>query len=233
MKHLLDFQNVSFGYERTPILEEVTFRVQQGEWIGIFGPNGGGKTTLLKLILGFLIPVTGQITRAPRTAISYVPQRLDFDRQFPISALEVVLGGRLKDLPWYGHFSKDDTEAAKEALNQVNLLQTANQPFGTLSGGQLQRVLLARALVSKPQLLLLDEPMAGVDLEAQKRMFDLLEELRGKMTILMVTHDLDATVGKLDRLLCVQRTVMPYKPEEVCRHFASGLYHPPLHVGEA
>ena len=142
--------------------------------------------------------------------------------------MELVLSGRLRDLPWYGKFSHADKRAALEALEQVGLTAFQNNPFGTLSGGQAQRALIARALVSKPKLLLLDEPTASVDTQAEADIYHFLSQLRGKMTILMVTHDLRAAIDQVDRVLCVQGSIISLKPQEVCEHFALGLYHPPL-----
>ncbi len=234
---IIELDQVSFSYQNTPVLKQVSFQVYPGEFIGIIGPNGGGKTTLLKLILGFLKPSCGRLRvfgnapsgllhHSPRLA--YVPQSVRFDRDFPISVEEVVLSGLLSHLPWYGRFCRADREAAKQALEQTGLVHLSEHPFGTLSGGQAQRVLIARALVSKPELLLLDEPTASVDSQAEADIYALLNQLKGKMTILMVTHDLRAAIDQVERVLCVQSSVISLKPEEVCKHFAFGLYHMPL-----
>ena len=124
-----------------------------------------------------------------------------------------------------------DREAARQALHQVGLSEFESVAFGSLSGGQAQRVLMARALVSMPRLLLLDEPTSSIDMQAQQEIYQILEQLRGQMTILMVTHDLQAVIRRVDRVLCVQGQVMPLAPQEVCEHFAFGLYHPPLVKG--
>lgn len=220
-------QNLSFGYDDTLILNEISFSILKGEFIGIIGPNGGGKSTLLKLILGFLKPSSGSL-QVFSERIAYVPQNMKFDRHFPISALEVVLQGRLSHLPWYGKFSPVDIQKSLDALAQVGLEFLADRPFGTLSGGQQQRVLIARALSSNPTLLLLDEPTANLDPEAEKEIFAILRTLRKEMTILMVTHDLQTAIDEVDRILVVQRGLISYSPKEVCEHYALGLYHPPL-----
>ena len=212
----------------------MNFSIRPGEFVGIFGPNGGGKTTLLKLIMGFLKPTSGKLAIFSESSkdaiqqISYVPQSLRFDKQFPISVREVVLSGRLSHLPWYGVYRKEDKQAAIEALEKVRMLEFQDKAFGTLSGGQAQRVLIARALVSNPKLLLLDEPTASVDAQAENEIYALLKELRGKMTILMVTHNLQVAIKLVDRVLCVRGEVISIKTEEVCEHFALGLYHTPL-----
>lgn len=227
MNEALFCKDLGFSYDGTPILTNVSFTVEKGEFLGIIGPNGGGKSTLLKLILGFLTPKEG-ILKTYENQIAYVPQNLKFDRHFPISAIEVVLQGCLKEMTWYGRYSQEAKEQAKQALIQVGLEAFAEHPFGKLSGGQQQRVLIARALASKPSLLLLDEPTANLDPFAEQEIFEVLGKLKQQMTILMVTHDLQTAIDQVDRILVVQRTVLSYSPKEVCEHYALGLYHPPL-----
>lgn len=237
MEPIVKVDKISFAYQQELVLKDVSFQIEHGEFVGLIGPNGGGKTTLLKLILGFLKPATGKILvfgKAPQTVlpqIAYVPQGLRFDRQFPISVMELVLSGRLSRLPWYGIFSKEDHHAAEEALEKVGMLAFANSSFGTLSGGQAQRALIARALVSAPKLLLLDEPTASVDSQAQGDIYNILRGLKGNMTIMMVTHDLNVAIDLVERVLCVQGNVLPLLPQQVCEHFALGLYHTPLQLG--
>lgn len=230
----VSFEEVCFSYQDTPVLEDVNIKVNSGEFIGIFGPNGGGKTTLLKLIMGFIKPARGIVTvfgttpTAARDKIAYVPQGLRFDRQFPISVSELVLSGRLSHLPWHGKFHPKDIKIADQMLEKVGLIDLKNHAFGTLSGGQAQRALIARALVSNPKLLLLDEPTASVDSKSEKEIYSLLDNLRKDITILMVTHHLQTVIDQVDRVLLVRKNVISLKPEEVCEHFAIGLYHPPL-----
>lgn len=227
-------KELSFSYGLTPIFHSISLDVYQGEFLGIIGPNGGGKTTLLRLLMGFLAPQQGQISiygKAPQQArhhVAYVPQNLRFDRQFPISVNEVVLSGRLATLPWYGRYSKKDKEIAQEALARVGIDHLGPKAFGELSGGQMQRALIARALASQPEILFLDEPTASVDPQAEEEIYALLKSFTPKMTIVMVTHDLKAAIELVDRVLCVQGNVVSLRPEQVCEHFALGLYHPPL-----
>lgn len=231
---VIEVENLSFSYQDFLVIRNASFAVNAGEFIGIIGPNGGGKTTLLKLLMGFLKPLSGSLTVFGKPAgdsvqkIGYVPQAMRFDKLFPISVLDVVLLGRLSNLPWYGCYSKADKQAAIEALEMVGLANFQDRAFGTLSGGQAQRVLIARALASHPSLLLLDEPTASVDPEVQAEVYALLKKLSGKMTILMVTHDLSAAINYVERVICVQHNIITLQPREVCEHFAIGLYHPPL-----
>ncbi|MBS0655994.1 MAG: ABC transporter ATP-binding protein [Verrucomicrobia bacterium] len=234
-KVAISVQNVSFRYSRDQsILRNVSFEVQTSEFIGIIGPNGGGKTTLLKLLIGFLTPQEGTIsifgkpaTRHPN-GIAYVPQALHYDKQFPITIIDLVLGGRLSRLPWWGKFSKEDKEAALFALEQVNLVDFRDRPLGTLSGGQAQRALIARALAQDPSVLLLDEPMACVDVQAEADIYNVLNSIKENLTILMVTHDIRAIIQQVKRVLCVQGGVQSIEPSDLCEHFALGLYHFPL-----
>lgn len=227
-------EDLSFGYDKTPLLERVFLSIHEGEFIGIFGPNGGGKTTLLKLLLGLLSPQKGKIElfgNPPQhvsAQIGYVPQIARFDKDFPISVLDVVLMGCLSELSWWGGYPKSAKEQARRSLEAVGLLELANQSFGTLSGGQAQRVLIARALVNNPKLLVLDEPTASVDPQAEMQIYELLEGLTPRLTIIMVTHDLQTIIDKAERLLCVHKQVTSLKAKEVCEHFALGLYHTPL-----
>lgn len=234
MKSVISLDQVSFSYEDVLVLKDISFSIEPGQFIGMIGPNGGGKTTLLKLIMGFIKPTKGHISilgTSPanaRNQIAYVPQSLRYDKQFPISVLELVLGGRLSHLPWYGAFSKEDVDAALHALDLVGMLKYKDRGFGNLSGGQAQRTLIARALASNPQLLLLDEPTANVDANAEQEIYEILKNLQGKMTILMVTHNLNAAIQLFEKVLCIQQNCTILKPQEVCEHFALGLYHPPL-----
>ncbi|KAF3361851.1 hypothetical protein PHSC3_001617 [Chlamydiales bacterium STE3] len=234
MTPALEFKQVYFSYRELCALSNVSFIVERGQFVSIIGPNGGGKTTLLKLIMGFLKPGSGNIQilgQPPEKVlekIAYVPQNLRYDREFPISVNELVLSGRLSQLSWCGCFRKADKLATKEALEKVGLFHLKESSFGELSGGQQQRALIARALASEPEILLLDEPTANVDAEAQADIYSLLYSLKGKMTILIVTHDLKMAIEQVDRVFCVEQKLTTYSPQEVCEHYAMGLYHPRL-----
>jgi zinc transport system ATP-binding protein len=225
-----------FQYEETPVLENVSFAIAKGEFVGIFGPNGGGKTTLLKLLMGFLkaqkgtIEILGESPKSARQQIGYVPQVSNLDRQFPITVLDVVMMGCLDKSIWRSYIP-GAREKARQALTEVGLLDFEHHAFGTLSGGQAQRVLIARALVGNPSILFLDEPTASVDPSAEENIYQILQHLKRKMTIVMVTHDLQVMLQKVDRFICVHRDVTTYSQAQVCDHFAQGLYHPPMKPG--
>jgi len=227
-------ENLSFAYNETPIIDNASFEINKGEFIGIIGPNGGGKTTLIRLLLGLLTPqkgkilINGQPPKEGLGSMAYVPQTLRFDRLFPISVIEMVLMGLLSQLPWYGRYSQLDKKKALDSLSLMQLADKAYAPVGSLSTGQLQRALIARALVSDPEILLLDEPTASVDQSSEEMIYTLLNSLKGDKTILMVTHDLDAIISQFKRVICVQTQVSTLEREAVCEHFAVGLYHKPL-----
>jgi zinc transport system ATP-binding protein len=217
---VITIENVSFSYDGVPVLEKVSFTVDSGDFSIMVGPNGGGKTTLLKLILGLLKPSSGVVRvfgKPPekvRHSIGYMPQHQQFDPKFPVAVADVVLMGRLKE-GRFGLYSKDDRKIASLALKEIGMSEYEKRSFSALSGGQRQRVLLARALVGDPHLLLLDEPTANVDLEVETRLMSILEELNKRMTILMVTHDLGFVTDAVKACVCVNRKAFIHPTAEL------------------
>lgn len=236
MESALAFDDVSFSYGDIHALRKVSFKIEPNQFTGVIGPNGGGKTTLLKLAMGLLQPDSGSVSVFGKNPcdiqgdIAYVPQNLSYDRLFPISVRELVLMGRLSHLKWWGRYSAEDEEAALKALKTVGLDHLLDVPVGNLSGGQLQRSLIARALASEPKILFLDEPTSNVDTKAETDIYEMLQSLAKTMTIVMVTHNLNTAVQIVDQVLIVHGTVNTMKVDEVCEHFALGLYHTPLMV---
>lgn len=227
-------KNISFSYEKSPILQNVSFSIEKGSFNAIIGPNGGGKTTLLKLLLGLITPDSGSIliqNTSPqkiREKISYVPQTTLSDPFFPITLLQVVLLGYAEKASFFAKYSKAIMERAYALIEDMGLTEHTKRPFGALSGGLKQRTLIARALLSDPEFLFLDEPTASIDKVHQEKIFSIIQSYKGKKTILMVTHDLEEIFKNVDTVFSCQKTVTPYSPQEVCKHFASGLYHTPL-----
>ena len=224
-----------FAYDDLPILEQDILNIATGSFIGIIGPNGGGKTTLLKLLMGFIHPNRGQIRifgKTPeeaRTQIGYVPQVHKCDRDFPITVQELVLLGALSQkTSFFGSYPKEVKQKALKLIDELGLSAHLKKTFGSLSGGLAQRALLARALLSEPKLLLLDEPTANVDPSSTSLIMEKLETLKREKTILIVTHDLQIIAERVDKILCIQGQINPYHPKEICEHFAFGLYHTPL-----
>ncbi len=226
----IEVHNVTFGYDATPILSDVSLSIEDGDFASIVGPNGGGKTTLLKLMLGLLKPQRGTIRifdeppERARARIGYVPQYFQFDTSFPVKVLDVVLMGRLDRHPFLGRYTKVDKGAADEALRSVGLHEQRNMPFSALSGGQRQRVLIARALATEPRLFLLDEPTANVDPAVQDELYALLAELNRRLTIVLVSHDLGVVSSLVKRVVCVNRTVWVHATSELTGERIADLY---------
>lgn len=211
-KTVIDIKNMSFAYNSHEILENVTFTIKEQDMIGIVGPNGGGKTTLLRLMLGLLTPNSGTITvlgTSPEKAscrIGYVPQHRIFDPLFPVSVLDVVLMGRVGK-SWGGRFSREDKQQALDALRDVDLYDKRTMAFADLSGGQRQRTLIARALASSAELLFFDEPTANVDSFSERNLYNLLAKLNEKLTILVVSHDVGFVSKYVGSVVCVNKVV--------------------------
>ncbi len=227
---VIEVEDLSFSYADALVLERVSLVIEAGEFVGLVGPNAGGKSTLLKLILGLLEPQAGRIRvlgQSPRQAvrhIGYVPQHPSFPRDFPISVEQVVLMGRLGIGPLLGGYRKRDRVSAARALEEVEALELARRPIGTLSGGQLQRVLLARALVGEPRILILDEPTANIDQRAEGDVFDLLADLNQRLTILLVSHDIAFISAYVGRVACLNRTLNCHPTQAVDEHIIQHLY---------
>lgn len=215
-------EDLNVNYGKTPVLWDVSFRIPKGVLVGIIGPNGAGKSTLLKSVLRLVQPVSGRIDLLGETSFSkvrervaYVPQRGSVDWDFPITAFEVVLMGRYGGLGLFKRPRKADKEAALQALDRVGMLPFADRQIGQLSGGQQQRLFIARALVQNAELLLLDEPFAGVDLTTEKSMIDLLKKLKesGK-TVFVVHHDLPTVEEYFDWVILLNTRLVAAGPVE-------------------
>jgi zinc transport system ATP-binding protein len=226
----VEVENLSFSYDGAPVLEGVSLTIDEREFVCVVGPNGGGKTTLLKLILGLLQPKAGTVRvfglppERARHRIGYVPQYVQHDVQFPARVLDVVLMGRVDRSRWVGGYRRADREAAERALQTVGLIALNRRSFAALSGGQRQRVLIARALVTEPDLLLLDEPTAHVDVAGELVMHDLLRQLNQQLTVLMVTHDLSFVSADVKSVACVNRTCFVHPTAAVTGDLIATLY---------
>lgn len=226
---ILTFDNVSFAFADKEVLSNVSFSAQSHESICVVGPNGGGKSTLIKLALGLLRPDQGTITvlgtepLKARTRIGYMPQFLQYDQRFPVSVLDVALMGRLSN-SLFGLYSQRDKEIARHALDEMGVGDLAGRPFGALSGGQRQRVLIARALACEPELLLLDEPTANVDPAVEHQFLEILHDLATKITVITVTHDLGFVSQLIDRVICVNRFVKVHPTSEITGEVIQDIY---------
>lgn len=226
MKPVIDIQNVSFSYNHSPALEDISFMVEEEEFFGIIGPNAGGKSTLLKLILGLYKPNSGTVKvfgndpEKVRGRIGYVPQHPGFKRDFPINVNDVVLLGQLG----MTMSSKQSAIHFKSAMNAVSLDEIANRQISTLSGGQLQRVIIGRALACAPEILILDEPTANIDIPTEENIFGLLKKYNEQMTIIVVSHDIAFISGYVDRVACLNQRLVCHHTEDISGKTIEDLY---------
>ncbi len=231
---VVEIRHVTFSYpprDGVPaVLDDVSLDVQPRDFLGVIGPNGGGKTTLLRLMLGLLQPdqgsirVFGQAPQRVRQQIGYVPQHSRIDPTVPATVLDVVLTGRLSRSPWGAWFGRAHIKAAQEALAQTGIADLADRPIGSLSGGQGQRVLIARALAAGARLLLLDEPTAGVDPHMEQNVTDLLHQLNQRLPIVLVSHDVAFVSRHLKRVACLNHRLTVHAADEIAADVISQMY---------
>ncbi|XCN71313.1 MAG: ABC transporter ATP-binding protein [Candidatus Electrothrix aestuarii] len=225
----IQLRNLSYSYDDIRVLTDVHLDIFPGDSASIVGPNGGGKTTLIKLILGLISPdrgtvrVYGNTPEQERTRIGYVPQYARYDPSYPISVLEVVCMGRLGST-FSGRYTRHDKEVAQEALAAVNLAGLCKRSFSALSGGQRQRVLIARALAAEGDILILDEPTASLDSQSEEQLFSLLAELNKNMIILMVTHEIGVSPTFFQRIICVNNQVYVHPTSELTGELLRDMY---------
>jgi len=203
--NLIELKGVSFGYNNEPVVEHVNLVIREGDFIGMIGPNGGGKSTIIRLIMGLLKPWEGEILIDKAIDIGYLPQTHIFDNRYPISVIEVVLSGLLKINGVATRISKKDKQQALQVLEKVGMVDLAGRSIGELSGGQMQRVFIGRALISKPQVLILDEPGTYVDNRFEQELYQLLERISSETSILLVSHDIGQIVSSVRTIACVNR----------------------------
>jgi zinc transport system ATP-binding protein len=204
-------RNVSFGYTAAPVLEEVSVTIKTGDFVALIGPNGGGKSTFLKLLLGLLKPESGTISvmgKAPRDAavqVGYVSQDIHLNRGFPVSVLDVVLMGLLERNTFLLRYRSDEIARAEAALQKVGMEAFARRKMDNLSGGQLQRVYIARALVSNPRILILDEPTSSIDAKGEQEIYDILRALNEEITVIVVSHGISFLLDYAKTILFINR----------------------------
>jgi len=239
----IELKNVSFRYDNEFILQDVSFRIASGDYAGVIGPNGGGKTTLIKIILGILKPSSGSVSIfgkpiesfRERYQVGYVPQRaMQGNPHFPATVEEVVRTGRTAKVGLFKGFSKDDLNAIDNAMDLTGVAPYRNRLVGELSGGERQRVFIARALAGDPKILILDEPTAGVDISAQESFYHFLHDLNKHegLTIMFVSHDIDVIAHEAKTLICLNRRLICHgTPQEyVKEEYLKQLYGENLKV---
>ena len=235
-QEVLRLENVSVSYGEHIVLEDINLTVEEHDFLGIIGPNGGGKSTLLKVILGLVKPYRGVVTvlgDAPeksRSLIGYVPQTSRYDHDFPVSVRDVVMMGRYGRAGLLKHYTAQDHAAVQRVLREVGMLERASTQIGQLSGGQQQRVLIARALAAEPRLLLLDEPTASIDTAMQTELYELLERLKKQMTVIMVSHDIGAVSVFVDKIACLNQRLFFHGSRELSPEILEATYKCPVQL---
>jgi zinc transport system ATP-binding protein len=234
MSTILNIENVNFSYEQFPVLKDINLHMFDGDFAALIGPNGGGKTTLIKIILGLLKADSGKIDlfnqsiSKSKKYLSYVPQYANFNHDFPISVKDTVIQGCLKNQSikgnWLGWYSKEDYHRAEQVMHEAYIWELRNKAISTLSGGQLQRVLVARALAGNPKLLLLDEPTANIDERSEKDIFDLFKELNKRMSIIVISHDIGFVSSYVNQVFCLNKTLVCHQAKVVDSDSIQHLY---------
>lgn len=235
MQKILEIKSLYFSYRSSPILENVNLTIRKGDFLGIIGPNGGGKTTLLKLILGLLKPDSGEIrfeaqrltTRHPRK-MGYVPQILDYEDHFPITVRDIILTGRLGLKGVFSRYNVNDRKIAEKVIEDLGLKDFAGSCLCDLSGGERQRVLIARALTQEPSVMLLDEPTSNMDAKVEKRFYEILKELSKSMPVVIVSHDIGAISSHVNRIACLNRELVYHDSKELTQEMIEKAYHCPI-----
>jgi zinc transport system ATP-binding protein len=228
----VEMENVSLKFNNQPVLQNINLLIAENDFLAIIGPNGGGKSTLLKIILGLIkvdqgrIIIFGNKPGNPQNPIGYLPQHVSFDPDFPINVFETVLSGRYHGL--MKNYSDDDREMVIKALEEVGMENMQDRQISRLSGGQIQRVFIARAIVRGPKLLLLDEPMASIDPEMQNSFYNLLSKLRERMAVVLVSHDVGAVSSHVDNIACLNQRLYYHGPVEDSAEGLEEVYKCPI-----
>jgi len=231
---IIDVRHAWFSFNGQPVLQDVSLTVPAGDFLVVIGPNGGGKTTLLKLMLGLLEPDRGTVRvfdQPPRKAahrIGYVPQNVHINKHFPVSVLDVVLMGRLRIGKGWSRHTRPDLDAARAALEQMGVWGCRHRRIGELSGGQLQRIFIARALVSGPEVLFLDEAMASIDAQSRGEFYEALTELNRTVTIVAVSHDMMILSSHVKSVACVNRDLHHHESGEITQEMLDAAYRCPV-----
>jgi zinc transport system ATP-binding protein len=233
---VISIQHLWAGYDREPVLEDINLSVKALDFIGLIGPNGSGKTTLFKVLLGLVLPLRGEVRimgqkpKQGRRYIGYVPQHVEFDLAFPISVWDVVLLGRLGKRPPLQNYTAKDKACVMEALKNVEMFHLRDRPLSELSGGQRKRIYIARALATEPKILLLDEPLAGVDPHVGTHIYDLLKHLNDHITILMISHDIGAIASCVKTVGCLNRRLFYHEEKLITPEMLEMVYQCPVEL---
>lgn len=234
MNTIVSLRGVSVSYSSSVAIDSASLDIYQDDFIGIIGPNGGGKTTLIKAILG-MVEYSGEIVYAPELyrgserGVGYLPQQSNFDRAFPISVIEVVMSGLQGEKGFWHRYTCGERQKAMQLLESVGIATVANKQIGEISGGQMQRALLCRAIISEPKLLILDEPTNFVDNNFENELYTLLHELNSRMAIVMVSHDIGTITSTVKSIVCVNKTVHRHDSNIITQEQLDN-YHCPIQI---
>jgi zinc transport system ATP-binding protein len=233
---LIRLQGVSAGYEGRTVIHDVDLTVTERDFLGIIGPNGGGKTTLVKIILGLLKPQAGTVSfyrqgqPCRKVRMGYLPQQSSLDHKFPISVIETVLSGLLGTKRILRRYSREDRAEAMRLLQMLELGELAGRPVGDLSGGQRQRVLIGRALICHPEVLILDEPNTYIDQQNQDKLYRLLEQINHRCAVILVSHDIGTVLQEVRNIACVNHDVHYHAASEVDEHILTQAFGCPFEL---
>lgn len=237
MEKLIELRGITAGYGSKIVLRDVTLDIWKNDFLGIIGPNGGGKTTLLKVILGLLAPICGTVRfygtdggEVSSLKIGYLPQMSLIDRKFPISVREVISSGLSAEKPMFRSFNAMQKERINEVIARMELSDLSERAIGELSGGQLQRVLLGRSIVSRPELLILDEPNSYVDKRFESRFYPLLEEINRESAIILVSHDIGTVLSMVKNIACVNETSHYHPGTDISADWLDEKYACPIEL---
>jgi zinc transport system ATP-binding protein len=230
----VEINHLYIKFNEQSVLYDINLSIETNDFMAIIGPNGGGKSTLLKVILGILTPDSGEVKvfgkepKKARDLMGYLPQNPAFEHDFPINVFETVLMGRYHGL--FKNYTKKDHMAVVQALKDVGMFDLKDRQISKLSGGQMQRVFIARAIVKEPKLLIMDEPMASIDPEMQRSFYELISRLKNKMTIILVSHDVGAVSTHVDKIACLNQKLYYHGPVEDSANGLEEIYHCPIEL---
>jgi zinc transport system ATP-binding protein len=237
MDTIVEMRGVWVQLGRRSVLEDIHFTLEKGDFYGVIGPNGGGKTTLIKVILGLIRPwkgvvlVEGETPEKNRHLLGYVPQYRTYDFTYPMTVREMVLSGRMGLIHGpFRRYREEDQEKARTAMERMGIGDLSDRTIGELSGGQQQRAIIARALVSEPHALLLDEPTTHVDPHMEEEFYEILRSLQKRMAILLVTHDMTAISAYVDKIACLNRRLFTHGNREIDEDMLAAVYHCPINL---